>query len=129
MIKKGKIGVSQKKGTVSFKENRGQTTVLRFLEFSGIALLKYDLFFVIIRFCWPSDGRLSCKLLFIWGFIWLAVLELYCRISRCTLFSGETTGLRGNRGQTTISAPMYIGGLTPIFLGGLTPIFPIFTYF
>jgi len=29
----------------------------------------------------------------------------------------------GNRGQTTISTPMYIGGLTPIFVGGLTPIF------
>ena len=25
-----------------------------------------------------------------------------------------------NRGQTTISAPMYIGGLTPIFLNGIT---------
>lgn len=93
-VLEGQVGRALSEKGMLLDENRGQTTVLRFLEFSRIALLKYDLFFVIIRLCWPGDGRLSCKLLFIWGFIWLAVLELYCRISRCTLFSGETTGLR-----------------------------------
>ena len=103
-------------------KNRGRTTVLRFLELSRIALLKYALFFVIIRFCWPGDVRLSCKLLFIWRFIWFAVLELCCRIFRCTLFSGEATDLR-------VFIQWKIGGRPRLVHQCILVVWPLFLFY